>query len=92
MLEGDLYNEVDCLLQLRLVTPDNKIHWANVGPTWGRQDPSRPHVGHTKLAILEQLTNIANPSSPLFVFRHANISFGMAHMSLYKDEYFVFVL
>ena len=31
--------------------PVSKIHGANVGPAWGRQDPSGPHVGHTKLAI-----------------------------------------
>ena len=31
--------------------PDNKIHGTNVGPTWGRQDPGGPHVGHKNLAI-----------------------------------------
>ena len=31
--------------------PDSKIHGVNVGPTWGRQDPAGPHVGHTNLAI-----------------------------------------
>ena len=31
--------------------PDSKIHGANVGPTWGHQDPGGPHVGHTNLAI-----------------------------------------
>ena len=31
--------------------PDSKIHGANMGPTWGRQDPGGPHVGHVKLAI-----------------------------------------
>ena len=25
-----------------------------MGPTWGRQDPGGPHVGHMKLAIQEQ--------------------------------------
>ena len=35
------------------VTPDNKIHVANMGHTWGRQDPGGPHVGHIKLAIRE---------------------------------------
>ena len=24
---------------------------ANMGPTWGRQDPGGPHVGHVNLAI-----------------------------------------
>ena len=31
--------------------PDSKIHGANVGPTWGRQDPGEPHAGHRNLAI-----------------------------------------
>ena len=24
---------------------DNKVHGANMGPIWGRQDPGGPHVG-----------------------------------------------
>ena len=31
--------------------PDNKVHGANTGPTWDRQDPGGPHVGHVNLAI-----------------------------------------
>ena len=31
--------------------PDSKVHGANMGPTWGRQDPGGPHVGHMNLAI-----------------------------------------
>ena len=31
--------------------PDSKIHGANMGPSWGRQDPGGPHVGPMKLAI-----------------------------------------
>ena len=39
-------------LQLwRYPTPDSKLQGANVGPTWGRQDPDGPHVGHMNLAI-----------------------------------------
>ena len=26
--------------------PDSKVHGANMGPTWGRQDPGERHVGH----------------------------------------------
>ena len=25
--------------------PDNKVHGANMGPIWDRQDPGGPHVG-----------------------------------------------
>ena len=31
--------------------PDSKVHEANMGPTWGRQDPGRSHVGPMNLAI-----------------------------------------
>ena len=31
--------------------PDSKVHQANMGPIWGRQDPGGPHVGTMNLAI-----------------------------------------
>ena len=31
--------------------PDSKVHGANIGPIWGRQDPGGPHVGPMNLAI-----------------------------------------
>ena len=40
--------------------PDSKIHGTNVGPTWGRQDPGWPHVGHTKLAIWVDIGVVVN--------------------------------
>ena len=30
---------------------ESKVHGANKGLTWGRQDPGGPHVGHMNLAI-----------------------------------------
>ena len=30
---------------LGLLYPDSKVHEANMGPIWGRQDPGGPHVG-----------------------------------------------
>ena len=33
--------------------PDSKIHGANMGPIWGRQDPGGPHVGPMNFAIWE---------------------------------------
>ena len=36
---------------VREILPDSKVHGANIGPTWGRQDPGGPHVGHTNPAI-----------------------------------------
>ena len=31
--------------------PDSKVHGANMGPAWGRQDLGGPHVGPMNLAI-----------------------------------------
>ena len=31
--------------------PDSKVHGANMGPTWGRQDPGGPHVGLMNFAL-----------------------------------------
>ena len=27
------------------MSPDSKVHGANLGPIWSRQDPVGPHVG-----------------------------------------------
>ena len=31
--------------------PDSKVHGANMGPIWGRQDPDWLHIGPMKIAI-----------------------------------------
>ena len=36
---------------IAFVYPDRKVYGANMGPTWGRQNPGGPHVGHVNLAI-----------------------------------------
>ena len=33
------------------IYPDSKIHGANMGPIWGRQDPGGPHAGPMNPAI-----------------------------------------
>ena len=40
----------DHILQEK-VTPDSKVHVANMGPIWGPQDPGGPHVGPMNFAI-----------------------------------------
>ena len=35
------------------INPDSKVHGANMGPIWGRQDPDGPHVGPMNFAIWE---------------------------------------
>ena len=37
-------------------TPDNNVRGANIGPTWGRQDPGGPHVGPINLVRREDIT------------------------------------
>ena len=36
---------------ITLLDPDNKVHGANIGPTWVLSAPDRPHVGPMNLAI-----------------------------------------
>ena len=31
--------------------PDSKVHGANMGPIWGRQDPGGSHIGPINFAI-----------------------------------------
>ena len=38
--------------------PDSKVHRANVGHIWGRQDPGGPHVDHMNFAIWEVIRNL----------------------------------
>ena len=48
--------------------PDSKVHGANMGPTWGRQDPGGPHVGPMKLAIWEGNFEMAY----IYIYNSAN--------------------
>ena len=36
-------------------TPNSKVHGANMGPTWGRQDPGGPQVGHVDPAVWDSV-------------------------------------
>ena len=35
--------------------PDSKVHGANMGPIWGRQDPGGPHVSPMNFAIWDSI-------------------------------------
>ena len=39
---------------------DSKVHGANMGPIWGRQDPGGPHVGPMNLAIWDVVLYICD--------------------------------
>ena len=47
---------------MRITSPDSKVHWANIGPIWGRQDPGGPHVGPMNFAIWDQYGKHRNPA------------------------------
>ena len=47
-----------CRLNKQGSSPESKIQGANVGPTWGRQAPGGPHVGHMTLAIWVRINRI----------------------------------
>ena len=60
-----VYNNMDTLSALMSFvlgnhSPDSKVHGANMGPIWGRQDPGGPHVGPMNFAIWEVLPCFAN--------------------------------
>ena len=48
--ESYLWN-TDWFFAITYIYPDSKVHGANMGPTWGRQDPGGPHVGPMNFAI-----------------------------------------
>ena len=49
--------------------PDSKVHRANMGPIWGRQDPGGPHVGPMNFAIWVWLRVLGHVSTLLMHFR-----------------------
>ena len=46
------------------ITPDSKVHGANMGPIWGRQDPGGPHVCPMNFAIWDSVCKT------LFIFSY----------------------
>ena len=53
--------------------PDSKVNGANMGPTWGRQGPGGPQVGHVKLAIWNTIDAILNTKLHLVYWNHVAI-------------------
>ena len=48
------------------VNPDSKVHEANMGPIWGRQDPGGPHVVPMNFAIWKTMLVEGAQLSALF--------------------------
>ena len=44
--------------------PENKAHGANMGPSWGREDPGGPHVGPMNFAVWDH-SNTSDETSTL---------------------------
>ena len=40
-----------CYSSIVEIYPESKVHGANTGTTWGRQDPGGPHDGPMNFAI-----------------------------------------
>ena len=53
-------------INVEVDSPDSKVHGANMGSTWGRQDPGGSHVGHVNLAIWA-----SNPSTKIAATRRS---------------------
>ena len=43
--------QTNALINISSITPESKVHEANMGPIWGRQDPGGPHVGPMNFVI-----------------------------------------
>ena len=43
------------VMATRWPTPDSKVHGANMGPIWGRQDPGGPHVGPMNFVLWDPI-------------------------------------
>ena len=66
--------------------PDNKVNGANVGPTWGRQDPGGPHVDPMNFAIwVGCIIFIVSILVPLYRASHANKLFLHADLGLFSN-------
>ena len=68
-------------------TPDSKVHGANMGPTWGRQDPGGPHVGHANLAILDITSLCWNQNKSFLSFYKYH-----SHKLCFTPSYVLFLL
>ena len=54
MIHGSFWNGLKIsLFQVPNSFPGSKVHGANMGPTWGRQDPGGPHIGPVNFAVWE---------------------------------------
>ena len=59
---------------IKFSCPESKVHGANMGPIWGRQDPGGPQVGPMNFVMLGGMEQKSEPST-LEIFPVALFSF-----------------
>ena len=52
--------------------PDNKVHGANMGPTWVLSAPDGPHVGPINLPIRDMLVKLRTPFTKTEIMARIN--------------------
>ena len=67
------YANVRCIW-FDTTTPDSKVHGANMGPIWGREDPGGPHVGPMNFAIWDIIWT--NHDTEAFEMQHTRMLSG----------------
>ena len=60
-----------------MITPGSKVHGANMGPMWDRQDPGVSHIGLMILAIWDDMSNLK-------IFLDAPVPF--SHNTLFRTK------
>ena len=82
-----------CDLMYLLELPDSKVHGANMGPIWDRQDPGGPNVGPMNFAIWEgmYLSAFLRGALPLYLHRCQWLS-GSLNLLRTKFERFAYFL
>ena len=53
-----------------LTDPDSKVHGANMGPIWGRQDPGGPHIGPMDSAMWGVAPGRCDSKSESIIFQN----------------------
>ena len=61
------------------IFPDSKVHWANMGPIWGWQDPGWLHVGPMNFAIW-----VINATSLKLKFPDGDQQFKLFELNLWE--------
>ena len=69
-----------CLPDWYNMYPDGKVHGANMGSIWGRQDPGGPHVGPMSFAIW---VDVGARWAPCWPHELCYLGRGMFHVDIY---------